>query len=113
VSEQETYYLFVIEYNVDGDVDLQEHYVMRAESEHEAEMRVAHGLKTWCGADGIEADEDGIRYSKGLYFHGYVKKEVSWQFADECPILMRQFNFGSDYQPNLKDMAVKAIREAS
>ena len=110
MSQQETYYLFVIEYDVD-DYSFNERYVIEAETEFEAKMRLAHGLETWYDENGLVPDSDGIHYNAEVRYSGYVEKEVSWQFADECPQQMKMFGFGSDYQPNLKDMAVNAITE--
>ena len=110
MSKQETYYLFVIEYEID-DYGFTEHYVIQAEDKFEAEMRVQHGLETWYDENGLVPDSDGVHHNAEVRYSGYVEKEVSWQFADECPRLMKAFTFGSDYKPNLKDIAVKTISD--
>lgn len=112
MSEQERYFLFVIEYDIQ-EYFFKEHYVIQAEDRFEAEMRVADGLETWYDDDGLVPDSDGIHHNAEVKYSGYVEKEVSWQFAKECSGLMKQFNFGDDWKPNLKSMAVKAIQEAN
>ena len=110
MSKQERYFLFDIEYH-QGEFTFTEYYVIQAESEFEAQMRVAHGLKTWYVSDGIEPDDGGVHHNAEVMYYGDVQQEVSWQFADECPVEMKMFAFGSDYQPNLKDIAAKTISD--
>lgn len=113
MSKQERYFLFAINYEV-GEFMFTEHYVTQAANRNDAEMRVAHGLKTWYDDDGVEPNDNGYHDTgDGLLYAGYVEHETSKEFFDKCSAHMMLPWFGDDYQPNLKDMAVKAIREAS
>lgn len=102
MSNNEKYYLCAVEYEV-IEHGFTEHFVIQAKSKPDAEMRLRHGLKTWYEDDGIEPDDYGVHFTGDVAYSGYVEKEVSRQFADECPHGMKMLTFGGDYQPSCEE----------